>query len=354
MTTPAPTSTTSAPSAVPTVVPIDDIDRARWDRLLRRTSAATPFSSWSFHRAWWDAYGAGAEPHYLSVGPEADVGIMPLMARVTGDAQRGRRYFAASFHADYATALAADSDVDTVARATVDHLADRNDWTVLDLRRFRADDAFLARLEAIASQRADELGWRVRREQEDICPALPLAASWDEQLARLSKKTRHEVRRKLRRAQAAGPLRLRYLPLDAAAADRFIELHQARWGPHGLFASGEVGTRSRRFLHRLVELEGAQAEPAFHIAETVVGDRVIHVAAGFAAGGTCYFYNAGMDPDALELSPGVVGTALYIRDRIARGEKRFDFLRGDEPYKYEWGATDQLLYRLVIEPREAA
>ena len=50
----------------------------------------------------------------------------------------------------------------------------------------------------------------------------------------------------------------------------------------------------------------------------------------------------------------MVGTALYIRDRIDRGEKRFDFLRGDEPYKYEWGATDQLLYRLVIEPREAA
>ncbi len=354
MTTPALTSTSSAPPAISSVAHIDDLDRVSWDRLLKRTSAATPFSSWTFHRAWWDAYGAGAEPHYLAIGQDPVLGIMPLMARVPGEDLRGRRYFAASYHADYATALAADGDLDTVAEATIDHLAGRNDWSVLDLRRFRADDAFLARLEAVASQRADELGWRVRREQEDVCPALPLAGSWDEQLARLSKKTRHEFRRKLRRAQAAGPLRLHYLPLDAAAADRFIELHQARWDQHGLFAPGETGTRSRRFLHRLVELEGAQAEPSFHIAETTVGDRVIHVAAGFAAGGTCYFYNAGMDPGALELSPGVVGTALYIRDRIARGEKRFDFLRGDEPYKYEWGATDQSLCRLVIEPRDAA
>jgi CelD/BcsL family acetyltransferase involved in cellulose biosynthesis len=55
-----------------------------------------------------------------------------------------------------------------------------------------------------------------------------------------------------------------------------------------------------------------------------------------------------MDPGARELSPGVTGTAAYLRDRIAAGRRRFDFLRGDEPYKYEWGARDEPIHRLLV------
>ena len=55
-----------------------------------------------------------------------------------------------------------------------------------------------------------------------------------------------------------------------------------------------------------------------------------------------------MDPDARELSPGVTGAAAYLRDRLAAGRSRFDFLRGNEPYKYEWGAVDEPIHRLIV------
>jgi CelD/BcsL family acetyltransferase involved in cellulose biosynthesis len=70
---------------------------------------------------------------------------------------------------------------------------------------------------------------------------------------------------------------------------------------------------------------------------------------GFDDGTTCYFYNAGMDPAARDLSPGVTGTAAYIRDRLEAGRRRFDFLRGPETYKYEWGARDEAIYRLLVQ-----
>ena len=70
---------------------------------------------------------------------------------------------------------------------------------------------------------------------------------------------------------------------------------------------------------------------------------------GFDDGHECLFYNAGVSPDARDLSPGVTGTAAYLRDRMAAGRRRFDFLRGDEPYKYEWGAIDEPIYRLLVE-----
>jgi CelD/BcsL family acetyltransferase involved in cellulose biosynthesis len=167
----------------------------------------------------------------------------------------------------------------------------------------------------------------------------------------LGKKQRHEVRRKIRRAQEEGPVRLRYLPLDSNAVEGFIRLHQARWGADGLFAGGEDGDRGRLFLHRLAELEAQLGEQAqFHIGEVLVGDRVAYVLAGFSAERRTYFYNAGMDPAMRDLSPGVVGTAAYLRDRGEAGDTSFDFLRGNEPYKYDWGAVDSPIDRLIIEP----
>jgi CelD/BcsL family acetyltransferase involved in cellulose biosynthesis len=263
-------------------------------------------------------------------------------------------YFAASYHADYATLLASRSDLAAVAAVLVRHLAEQlaaGACDTVDLRRLAESDPVLDLLAAAWRDLGPSHGAMVRLEPEDVCPVVDLATDWHAQLGRLDKKTRHEVRRKLRRAERQGPVELRYLPLDAASADRFIRLHQARWGSVGLFAAGEDGDRNRLFLRRLAELEAAEGPRArFHLGEVTVGGHAVHALAGFASGGTCYFYNAGMDPDARDLSPGIVGTATYLRDRIERGDHRFDFLRGDEAYKYEWGANDVRLTRLVIEP----
>ena len=38
----------------------------------------------------------------------------------------------------------------------------------------------------------------------------------------------------------------------------------------------------------------------------------------------------------------------YMRRALERGIGRIDFLRGDEPYKYEWGAVDEPIQRLLV------
>ena len=370
-------------------LPFGDIPRPDWDRLYAVTPAATPFSAWTFHRAWWDAFATTAEEHYLVMDPSASAmpsasgsgggaisAIVPLMMRESGgstaadgpglepgsadslgrDGGRSLRtlYFAASYHADYATLLASRADLAAVAASLAGHLAEQLAAGVcdaVDLRRLAETDPAPGLLAAAWRELGPAYEAVVRLEPEDVCPVVDLATDWHAQLERLDKKTRHEVRRKLRRAERQGPVGLRYLPLDGESVDRFIRLHQARWGAAGLFAAGDDGDRSRLFLRRLAELEAAEGPRArFHLGEVTVGGQAVHALAGFASGGTCYFYNAGMDPDARDLSPGIVGTATYLRDRIERGDRRFDFLRGDEAYKYEWGANDVRLTRLVIEP----
>jgi CelD/BcsL family acetyltransferase involved in cellulose biosynthesis len=60
-------------------------------------------------------------------------------------------------------------------------------------------------------------------------------------------------------------------------------------------------------------------------------------------------YNSGYDPAQFrQLSPGIIVTARCIESAIALGRKRFDFLRGDEVYKYRFGAQDTEVRRLLI------
>ena len=77
-----------------------------------------------------------------------------------------------------------------------------------------------------------------------------------------------------------------------------------------------------------------------------------HSAIFFETPGGLLYYNAGVDPDARDLSPGVVLLERLVRRAIDKGKCRVDLMRGDEPYKYEWGAQDEPIQRLLVR-REA-
>jgi len=372
-----------------------DIPRSCWERLVSVTAAATPFARWTFHRAWWDAYGDSAHEQYMVVLPsdgatdridwELVRAIVPLMHRheiepddiinrsilrpadgrssvshaVPADAKA--IFFGASYHADYATILAAPADLAAVTAAIADSFTHATDpahgstpWDVVDLRRLRSDDPLLPALQAALS--AADPAWDVIREREDVCPVITApSADWDEYLATLDKKDRHEIRRKLRRAAVVGDLSIDILAPSAEALEQFIELHTLRFGEHGLFPEGAGGERSRRFILRLGELESESADGGLlHVALVRCGHHgLIWSALAFDDGDTCFLYNAGMDPSASEVSPGITGTAMYLMDRLKAGRRRFDFLRGDEPYKYEWGAKDETIERLLVLRDEA-
>jgi CelD/BcsL family acetyltransferase involved in cellulose biosynthesis len=61
-----------------------------------------------------------------------------------------------------------------------------------------------------------------------------------------------------------------------------------------------------------------------------------------------FYYLGGFDPDAAALSPGTLLVGHAIEQAQAEGAAVFDFLRGDEPYKQRWGATNQPMTTLRI------
>jgi CelD/BcsL family acetyltransferase involved in cellulose biosynthesis len=378
-------STTSASS--PTLVAerrsIDDIPRSTWDSLAARSPWATPFSDWAFQRAWWDAFADNAHEETLVFLPadaasDADpIAIVPLMHRHEVEPSDARThttmrhgaglgltpveptatalFFGASYHADYATVLAAPDDLPAVADALANYAAaaDRHLWDVVDLRRLRCGDPAAEALAGAFGAREMAEGWTLNVEREDVCPVVRLAADvdMDGYLATLGKKERHEIRRKVRRAEAAGEIGLDDSVDPLADLEAFIDLHQKRWGVDGLFPDTPGGRQSRVFFRRLFELYGPDGP--LRLTFLGVGGRRIASGIHFETADGWLYYNAGIDPDARELSPGVVMTHAYVARALAAGVRRLDFLRGDEPYKYEWGAVDEPIQRLLVRRRNS-
>ncbi len=362
--------------------PFDSIAPATWDALVAANPWAAPFSSWAFQRAWWDAYGANAHDETVVIlAADADgvplagsqpIGIVPLMHRhevepsdlaahtrmrlssgvelTAVPASATAIFFGASYHADYATLLAAPEHLDVVAGAVAAHLAapDGPAWDVVDLRRLRCGDPAAEALAAAFGRREQAGGWTLNLEREDVCPVvtLPVGGSFDDFLAGLGRTERHEIRRKVRRAEAVGPVRLTRSIDPLADLPAFIELHQKRWGTEGLFPDTPGGAMSRVFFRRLFELLGPDGPLVLSFLS--VGERRIGAGVHLEAGRSLLYYNAGIDPDARELSPGVLMVASYVQAALGGGFQRMDFLRGDEPYKYEWGALDEPIQRLLI------
>ena len=389
---------TSAPSGpaltartrrlIATRQPFDSVPAQVWDALAACNRWSTPFARWAFHRSWWEAYGASAHDqtvvvHDAASPGEPPVAIVPLMhrhqveptdseIRTTMRHAEGAHltpvepsakaiFFGASYHADYATILGHRADLPAVAEALVDLLAHEagddeqppKPWDEVDLRRLRCGDPAADALEKAFDRRAATDAWTVIREREDVCPVvdLPRGADFTAYLATLGKKERHEIRRKIRRAEAVGEVRLTVSKTPLVDLEAFIELHQKRWGADGLFPPTPGGDCSRRFFRHLFRHFGPDG-PA-KLTFLTVGDRRVATGVHFDDGEVLYYYNAGVDPDARELSPGVLMVARYMEMALALGRRRVDFLRGNEPYKYEWGAVDEPIQRVLVERASA-
>ena len=140
------------------------------------------------------------------------------------------------------------------------------------------------------------------------------------------------------------------LLIDGLPAKRGARPHgkACRWAGSKVIRD-QVRQQSRVFIRRLFELSGTDGP--VRLTFLSVGGRRIAAGIHLETPDGYLYYNAGVDPDARELSPGVVMVHAYVQRAIAEGKGRLDFLRGDEPYKYEWGAVDEPIQRLLVRQR---
>jgi CelD/BcsL family acetyltransferase involved in cellulose biosynthesis len=169
--------------------------------------------------------------------------------------------------------------------------------------------------------------------QHGMAAVLDLPASYDDWLASIGKKERHEVRRKRRRFVAEfGEIEI--VPHGSEAITMFSAMHRTSQGDKGMFMTGEM----QSYFEDLLDTGGATIH-------TLICDGIARANAfGFETADGYFYYNSAYDMDAAMASPGIVLLASMIEAQIARGARVFDFLKGDERYKFKHGASPRPLY----------
>jgi len=69
---------------------------------------------------------------------------------------------------------------------------------------------------------------------------------------------------------------------------------------------------------------------------------------GFDYNDSHYLYNSAYDPQFSHLSVGLLCKVLCLKESIEKGRKKWDFLKGGEPYKYQLGGQEIPIYGCQI------
>jgi CelD/BcsL family acetyltransferase involved in cellulose biosynthesis len=328
----------SDPSIFDTLAP-------EWNELASRSQTNTPFQRAEFQRVWWKHFGHG---NLCVLTMRDDNGALAAIAPIFVDPAEGGtvRWVGGEEIADYLDLLAPAADMEMAARVMWDWLIspDGPDWKRMVLSNTPQWTQTLNHLHASAVTS----GRQAAIIQLDVCPVVTLPNTFDAYLKQLDSKQRHEINRKLRRAQGSE---------DAVTwhiADRrqdigeetnvFMDLME-RASPHkAAFLTPQMRAAFRDTFAVM------HAAGLLQLAFLEVGGKRAAAYAQFDYAGRIWVYNSGLDPQVGgPLSPGWVLLARLIEDAINNGRREYDFMQGNEDYKYRFGGKDTHVFRLVVE-----
>jgi len=314
--------------------------RARdWTALAEADPAGTFFHTPAYLKLYWEEFGTGSLRLAFAVEDGRDVGACAFEV-----VERELRFLGGFDVTDYLGPVALPESMDCVAKELAAALAASRGWDQADLRGLAEDSPWFETLhDAFGSA-----GLEVTRGDDGIAPNLDLPPTYDEYLAGLPAKRRHEIQRKERRLAAhPGGYEVRIAAPATLQDDleHFLELHRSSPGPKGRFM--RVGMEI--FFRRLAE--AFQPPHVFHLAFLEVDGVRAAGAIGFAWKDTFSLYNSAFDRSFAELSPGMILVADLIRRSIESGSERFDLLKGDLDYKYRFGPVPRPVRSLLVERR---
>ncbi len=188
-------------------------------------------------------------------------------------------------------------------------------------------------------------GHQTSCKKDDVSLELGLPTCWDDYLSFLSGKQRHEVRRKLRRLQEAGSVNYRTIQ-DSDEINCY--LNTFFW----MFTESRPDKRqyltaSRESFFRSMAINMARQD-LLRIGILELNKKPVSIILYFDYENKLYLYNSGYDPEYRFLSVGLMLILFCIKDSIEKNKDTFDFLKGNEDYKYRLGASEVPLYRCQI------
>ncbi len=316
--------------------------RDEWQELLADSDANRIFLTYEWLSIWWTVYHPGQVwAVVLRDDSGRCQGIVPWFVTEM-DGERVVRPIGCVEVTDYVDVIARRGAETAVFQSLTGWLAEhRHDFDVIRVCNFPQDSHALAQLPALVKAN----GFAVHVQVEDVCPVIRLPDSFEDYIASLEKKNRHELRRKMRRATG----QVAWYVVDAqhdlvVELEVFLKLMAASTPDKAEFLRDPYNVEFfRQIMPALAERGWLQ------LALLTVNGQAAAAYLNFDYQNRIMVYNSGLDPEAHgHLSPGIVLLARLIEYAIGCQREWFDFLRGDEPYKYDMGGQDTQVYRMEI------
>jgi len=183
-----------------------------------------------------------------------------------------------------------------------------------------------------------------------ICPRVDLPDDYETYLTRnLSANSRQKARRYLRKLEDSDELYITHASEKTYQRDVgfLIDFWNDKWEERKGKETSELARKYREILDLGFKCD-ALFMPVLWAADKPLG--VLGIFVDHRKQQLLYFI-AGRDEHCNNPPPGFILHAYSIRWAIENGFKHYDFLRGDESFKYSFGATDREIHYLVISTR---
>lgn len=311
---------------------------AIWSQLLPESQTNTFFQEITIQQAWWESVGKPSLQLVVVNDDNAPIALFPFTLR-----DNTLQFLGDQDVSDYLDALILPEHSDAAYEGLTQYLSEHSAWQKLQLISVPEDSSTFHGIKTVA----DTLGLAYQQTQQDVCPIIDLPATWDEYLAAVGKKQRHEIKRKWLRLEEQGKVTFRVVKdtnADPEALETFFTLHRQSsvekekfWTPeHTTFFKHLSDAASKGGWLRLyfLDFDGTPAASMYC----------------FEYGDDLLIYNSGFNATAfVDKSIGQVMMAFTIKDAIEHGKKRYDFLRGGEEYKLRYRPVVHPVFNVVVE-----
>jgi len=302
---------------------------SKWEQSISDSIFLTPFDLISWKKIWIDNYGKDFQDSFYF----GDNYFAPLMKN------KGEISFISSKDlCDYNNILISEPDISIIQSLIQDIFKD-SEIKKIFLESIPGDSQLFDYFNNLRNELKIEIM------NEDVSPFLVLPNSWEEYLSSLRKKHRHELRRKIRRLEET----VEFTSGDIYDSDEiynnldeFIYLLKISSKEKENFMNEN---REKFFKELILNLS---KENKIIYSYLKVENKTVSSSISFYLNDTRYLYNSGFDPKYNYLSVGLLNHAFAIQRSISKRFKIFDFMRGNERYKYELGGIDKLIYSITI------
>ena len=263
-------------------------------------------------------------------------GIAPII--IKGDSA----FFASDYNTtDFQDILSSPDKNKTVWKSVLSYLNQRNIES-LDLTGINETSDSIKHLRELTENN----NWELTKTNWDVDPIIKLPKSWDAYLMSLRKKDRHELKRKFRRLEKAGIINYYLVDNNSDTLDESLNDFMTLMAESKEEKAQFLTETRKNYFTTLIKIMAKNGKLRLFFME-IDGVRVSGTIS-FLHNRKLYLYNSGYNKSYSELSVGLLLKAHNIRYAIEEELEEFDFLRGNEPYKYHLGGIDRQIYRFHV------